>query len=151
MDEIMLDGIGGVDRERARVDDVLAVVQHRHLRAVLAAEHLREHLVEHLAFRGRSRQRIDDDADAIGVLRLELLRHAQRPGVVGIDAEEEGDLGDLDAGEVALDHLPEHVLLVPVRNENGGLGNRAGLLVEPRGAIARDAHRKQIDERVIEG
>src|SRR5262245_56281681 len=59
-------------------------------------------------------------------------------------------VGDLDAGEIALDHLPEHVFLVPVRDEDGGLGNRAGLLVQPRGAIARDAHREEIDERVVE-
>ena len=150
LNEIMLDGIGGVDRERARIDHVLAVVQHRHLRAVFAAEHLREHLVEHLALRGRSRQRVDDDADAIRMLRLELLRDAQRPGVVRIDAEEEGDLRDLNTGEVALDHLPEHILLVPVGDEHGGPGQRAGPLVQPRIAEARDAHREKVDEGVVE-
>ena len=84
------------------------------------------------------------------MLRLELLRHAQRSGVVGIDAEEEGDLGDLNAGEVALDHLPEHVLLVPVGHEDGGPGQHAGLLVQPRTPEARDAHREEVDERVVE-
>jgi hypothetical protein len=33
-------------------------------------------------------------------------------------------LRDPDAGDIAIDHLPEHVLLVPIRDEDSNLGER---------------------------
>ena len=85
-----------------------------------------------------------------GCFRLDLLRHAPCSGVVWIDAEEKRHVRILDTGEIAFNHLPEHILLVPIRDENRSPGNRAGLLVQPRIPKARDAHREEIDEGIVE-
>jgi hypothetical protein len=86
---VVLLRIGGVDRKCPRIDHVLAVVQHCHVRTVVAAKYLREHLVQHLPFRRRPWQGVDDDAHAIGMLCLKLLGDAQRSAVVRVNAQEE--------------------------------------------------------------
>ena len=150
LDEVVLLRVGRVDGERAGIDDILAVVQDDQLGRIVGAEHLREHLVQHLALRCRTRQAVDDDLHALGVLGLELLRDAQRAGVVGIDAEIERDLRDLNAREIALDHLSEDVFLVPVGDEDGGRGNDSLAVIELRHAAAYDAKSDKVDERVVD-
>ena len=150
LNEIVICGVCGINPERARIDNVLAVVQNDELRAILSAEHLREHLIEHLALRGRCRQTIDDNAHTIGMFCLQFLGDAHRPRIIGIDAQAERDLGDLNAGKVPFHHFSKHILLMPVGHEDGGRWDAGFSVTQPRSAMADDPHREKIDEGVIE-
>src|SRR5262249_16860513 len=45
---VILARVCGIDLEWSRIDDILAVMQHDHVWAVVTAKYLREHFVEHL-------------------------------------------------------------------------------------------------------
>ena len=117
---------------------------------IVGAEHLREHLVQHLALRCWAGQTIDDDLHALWVLGLELLRDAQRAGVVRIDAEIERDLWDLNAREIALDHLSEDVFLLPVGDEDSGRRNGYLAVVKLGHAATDDAESDKVDECIVD-
>ena len=125
-------------------------MKHDEIRRVVAREHLLEHLVEHLPFRRRTVQTVDDHPDTAGILRRDLVGHAKRALVIGIDAEIDEDIRLTYPRQVAFDHAADDILLVPVRDKDGGARNHGVPVSAGPKRVLADAQSKQIDKGVVE-
>jgi len=118
LDEIMLFRIPRIDLERARVDDVLAVVENDHFRPLVRAIDLPKHLVEHLSLRRRASECVHDHSHAVRMSLRKSHRDVASSGVVWVHAQIQPHAGHRDPRKVTFDHLVQDVLFTPIRDKD---------------------------------